>query len=115
MAAAAQLSTVDVAAGDVVVAATDGVWDNVFPEELAGVVDAAQRRGDAPAAAASVVAQLALSRRAWAVLHPCANPVAQGHTGCGAPAAAEALGRVSGRDVSAKPCSMSVCSSTAML
>ena len=58
----------DVAAGDVVVAATDGVWDNVFPEELAGVVDAAQRRGETPSAAAATVAQLALSRRAWA---PC--------------------------------------------
>ena len=54
------------AAGDVVVAATDGVWDNVFPEELAGVVDAAQRRGETPAAAAATVAQLALSRRALA-------------------------------------------------
>ncbi|KAK9844187.1 hypothetical protein WJX81_007473 [Elliptochloris bilobata] len=58
----ADLSTVEVAAGDVVVAATDGVWDNVFPEELAGVVDSAQRRGDTPAATASTLAQLALSR-----------------------------------------------------
>ncbi len=53
-----------VAAGDVVLAATDGVWDNVFPEEVAGVVDSAQRRGDAPDATAALVAQLALSRRA---------------------------------------------------
>ena len=61
----------DVAAGDVVVAATDGVWDNVFPEELAGVVDAAQRRGETPSAAAATVAQLALSRRALAPRHSC--------------------------------------------
>ena len=57
-----QLYTVDVAAGDIIVAATDGLFDNVYNEETAVLVSELRRRGKEPEAAASGVAQFARSR-----------------------------------------------------
>ena len=59
---AAQRFVIEVQAGDIVVAATDGVFDNVYPDEAAAVVAAAKEKGDSPATAATALAQFARTR-----------------------------------------------------
>ncbi|GAB4816100.1 hypothetical protein N2152v2_003146 [Parachlorella kessleri] len=56
---AAQRFTVDVHEGDIIVAATDGLFDNVYPDEAAALVTASKKRGDSPDAAAAALAQYA--------------------------------------------------------
>lgn len=70
-----QLYTVNVSAGDIIVAATDGLFDNVYNEETAVIVSELRRRGQAPQEAASGVAQFA-RMRAGDSQHP--SPFAQG-------------------------------------
>ena len=53
-----QLYNVPLRAGDIVVAATDGVWDNVYPDECAAVVSQVASRGDKPAVAAAALAHI---------------------------------------------------------
>lgn len=48
--------------GDIVVLATDGVTDNVFPEEAAAIVSVIQRKGEAPQVAATGLAHYASMR-----------------------------------------------------
>lgn len=52
----------DVKKGDVVVMATDGVLDNVFPREAETIVSLIHRRGDPPDVAAEGLARFAQSR-----------------------------------------------------
>lgn len=52
----------DVRKGDVVVMATDGVLDNVFPREAEAIVSLIHRRGEPPSVAAEGLAQFAQSR-----------------------------------------------------
>ena len=59
---AVQTFNVGVKKGDVVVLATDGVIDNVYPQEAAGVVSVIQMRGDPPRVAASGLAEFAKFR-----------------------------------------------------
>jgi len=73
---------VDVSAGDIIVAATDGLFDNVYNEETAVLVSELRRRGQEPKAAASGVAQFARSR-AGDPQHP--SPFAHGATLAGWP------------------------------
>ena len=40
--------------GDIVVAGTDGLLDNVFPDEAAAIVSVAQKKGESPRVAAEV-------------------------------------------------------------
>ncbi len=40
--------------GDIVVAGTDGLLDNVFPDEAAAIATVAQRKGESPGVAAEV-------------------------------------------------------------
>eukprot|EP00887_Chlorella_sp_A99_P000020 scaffold16.g20.t1 len=54
---AAQRFTVDVREGDIVVAATDGLFDNVYPDEAAQLVTAARAAGDSAQVAAAALAQ----------------------------------------------------------
>lgn len=60
----AELYAVPVSAGDVLVAGTDGLWDNVFPREAADLAAAAAGRGEAPSGAARALAALARTRAA---------------------------------------------------
>lgn len=78
----AELYTVDLSAGDIIVAATDGLFDNVYNDETAVLVSELQRRGHAPQEAASGVAQFARSR-AGDPQHP--SPFAHGATLAGWP------------------------------
>lgn len=48
--------------GDIVVLATDGVIDNVFPQETAALISVIQRRGDPPRMAAAGLAEFAKMR-----------------------------------------------------
>lgn len=57
-----QLYTVDVAAGDIIVAATDGVFDNVYNSEAAEVVSDLRQAGHQPEQTASGLAQFARRR-----------------------------------------------------
>lgn len=59
---AAQRFTVEVMPGDVLIIATDGLFDNVYPDEAASVIMAAKRRGDGPGEAALMLAQHARTR-----------------------------------------------------
>jgi protein phosphatase PTC7 len=61
---AAQRFVVDVQPGDVIVMATDGVFDNIYPDEAAALVFASKRKGDTPSSAAVAVAQFARMRAA---------------------------------------------------
>ncbi|KAK9828690.1 hypothetical protein WJX72_001546 [[Myrmecia] bisecta] len=60
--AVAELFSVDVAAGDVVICGTDGLWDNVFTEESVTIVRTLHQRGDNPHVAAAALAQFARIR-----------------------------------------------------
>ena len=64
MPSAAQRFSMPVGAGDVVVAATDGVFDNIYPDEAAAMVTMAKKNGDSPEGAAALLAQFARSRAA---------------------------------------------------
>lgn len=64
MPSAAQRFAIDVQVGDIVVAATDGVFDNIYPDEAAAMVTLAKRNGDSPANAAMLLAQFARTRAA---------------------------------------------------
>lgn len=57
----AQCTSVPVRAGDILVAATDGVWDNVFVPDCAALVASASHQGS-PAQAAESLARHAHSR-----------------------------------------------------
>ena len=52
----------DLQKGDVVVLATDGVTDNVFPEEAAAIISVIQRKGETPQVAATGLANYASMR-----------------------------------------------------
>ena len=64
MPSAAQRFAIDVQIGDIVVAATDGVFDNIYPDEAAAMVTLAKRNGDSPSNAATLLAQFARTRAA---------------------------------------------------
>ncbi|KAL1208649.1 putative protein phosphatase 2C 80 [Cardamine amara subsp. amara] len=57
-----QVFTIDVESGDVIVAGTDGVYDNLYNEEITGVVVSAVRAGLDPKATAQKIADLARQR-----------------------------------------------------
>jgi protein phosphatase PTC7 len=61
---AAQRFSIEVEIGDIVVAATDGVFDNVYPDEAAAMVTVAKKNGDSPEVAATLLAQFARTRAA---------------------------------------------------
>lgn len=58
----AQLFRADVQPGDVLVVATDGLWDNVFPQEVTSIVTSALRAGRSPQDAAQELVELAHER-----------------------------------------------------
>lgn len=60
----AQRFSVDVHEGDILVAATDGVFDNVYPDEAAQLISASKAKGDSPDKAAAALAQFARVRAA---------------------------------------------------
>ncbi|BDA45683.1 probable protein phosphatase 2C BIPP2C1 [Coccomyxa sp. Obi] len=60
----ANCTSVPVRAGDILVAATDGVWDNVFVQDCAALVASASHQGASPAQAAESLARHAHSRAA---------------------------------------------------
>ena len=59
---AAQRFVIEVQPGDIVLAATDGVFDNVYPDEAASIVAAAKEKGESPVAAATALAHFARTR-----------------------------------------------------
>lgn len=59
-----QLFSVEVKPGDAVVLGTDGLLDNVYPEETATIVSQIKARGDRPHVAASALAEFARMRAA---------------------------------------------------
>lgn len=72
----------DLTAGDIIVAATDGLFDNVYNEETAVLVSELRQAGHQPEEAASGIAQFA-RRRAADPHHP--SPFAHGATLAGWP------------------------------
>ncbi|EFN54672.1 hypothetical protein CHLNCDRAFT_24539 [Chlorella variabilis] len=56
--------SVEVRQGDIVVAATDGLFDNVYPDEAASLVSASKERGENAQAVAVTLAQFARMRAA---------------------------------------------------
>ena len=58
----AKLYKAGIQAGDVLVVATDGLWDNVFPEEVTSIVTGELAAGRGPEAAAKALVDLAHSR-----------------------------------------------------
>ncbi|ESQ31151.1 hypothetical protein EUTSA_v10004287mg [Eutrema salsugineum] len=57
-----QVFMIDVVSGDVIVAGTDGVYDNLYNEEITGVVVSSVRAGLDPKATAQKIADLARAR-----------------------------------------------------
>lgn len=57
-----QVFTIDVESGDVIVAGTDGVYDNLYNEDITGVVVSSVRAGLDPKATAQKIADLARQR-----------------------------------------------------
>ncbi|KAJ0239042.1 protein phosphatase 2C 80 [Hirschfeldia incana] len=57
-----QVFMIDVEAGDVIVAGTDGVYDNLYNEDITGVVVSSVRAGLDPKATAQKIADLARAR-----------------------------------------------------
>ncbi len=51
-----QLMQLRILPDDIIVSGTDGLFDNVFAEEVASLVTFARKRGDSPALAATVLA-----------------------------------------------------------
>lgn len=64
MPSAAQRFTVPLKAGDVLVVGTDGVFDNVYPDEAAALVAVSKARGEPPHMSAAGLAQYARKRAA---------------------------------------------------
>ena len=64
MPSAAQRFSINLEVGDIVVAATDGVFDNIYPDEAAAMATVAKKNGDSPAATATILAQFARTRAA---------------------------------------------------
>lgn len=60
----AQRFSMDVQEGDIVVTATDGLFDNVYPDEAASLVSASKERGESAQVAAVTLAQFARMRAA---------------------------------------------------
>lgn len=58
----AQQYSIELAPGDVIMAATDGLWDNVFDAEAAQLLHSVAGRSHTPAAAANTLAQFAHMR-----------------------------------------------------
>ena len=77
-----QLYTVDLSAGDIIVAATDGLFDNVYNEETAVLVSELRQAGHQPEQTASGLAQFA-RKRAADPHHP--SPFSHGATLAGWP------------------------------
>jgi len=61
---AAQNLSVHVEAGDAIIVATDGLFDNVYPDEAAGLVGISRRNGESPRIAAQTLAKFARVRAA---------------------------------------------------
>lgn len=61
---AAQRFSLKVNEGDIVVAATDGLFDNVYPDEAAALVTLSKEMGEEPERAAMTLAQFARTRAA---------------------------------------------------
>ncbi|EIE22738.1 protein serine/threonine phosphatase 2C [Coccomyxa subellipsoidea C-169] len=61
---AADLSSVQVKSGDILVAATDGVWDNMYSPDIASLVTTASTQGQSPAQVAENLARFAHMRAA---------------------------------------------------
>ena len=59
---AVQLMELRLMSGDIIVTGTDGLFDNVFAEEMASLVTYSRRRGDSPAQAAQVLADFSLTK-----------------------------------------------------
>lgn len=53
---------------DIVITGTDGLWDNVWPQQIAQLATAYQQRGSAPYTAAGQIAEYA--RQMYAPDHP---------------------------------------------
>ena len=53
---------VEVQPGDIIIAATDGLFDNVFPDEAAALVHLSKKKGDGPDEAAASLTKYAKSR-----------------------------------------------------
>lgn len=58
----AQVFTIPIASGDVIIAGTDGLFDNLYNNEVTGVVVHAMRAGLGPQVAAQKIAALARER-----------------------------------------------------
>ena len=58
----AQLMEIQLMSGDIIISGTDGLFDNVFAEEVASLVSFARNRGDSPARAARVLADYTQSK-----------------------------------------------------
>ncbi len=68
-----QCYSVPLKEGDVIIAGTDGVWDNLFDPECAALVSQTQGKGQNPAQSAEALARCAHMRCASALskaLHP---------------------------------------------
>lgn len=61
---AADKHAVDVKHGDILIAATDGLFDNVFPDEAAALVAMSKNKGEDPHKAAELLAKFARGRAA---------------------------------------------------
>jgi protein phosphatase PTC7 len=61
---AADTHAVDVKHGDILIAATDGLFDNVFPDEAAALVAISKNKGEDPHTAAELLAKFARGRAA---------------------------------------------------
>ena len=59
---ALQLSSVQVKSGDILVAATDGVWDNMYSPDINSLVTTASTQGQSPAQVAENLARFAHMR-----------------------------------------------------
>lgn len=53
---------VDLRPGDILIAATDGLFDNVFPDEVAALVHLSRKKGESPGEAAASLTKYAKSR-----------------------------------------------------
>lgn len=60
----AERHAVDVQPGDVLIVATDGLFDNVYPDEVAALVGLSKQKGESPQEAAELLAKFARARAA---------------------------------------------------
>ena len=73
-----QCYTVGLQADDIVIAGSDGLWDNVFPEAATQIAAQLKWRGKQPQDLAEALAVYA-SQRCWACCCTCTHTV---HTPC---------------------------------